>query len=242
MIKMLVCDFDGTISGGSSSGIDKLNHYVTRQSPLNFIVATGRTLSSIRDGLSGDNFPTPISIVSDVGTRIHHAENNQSDSHWSKHVERNWQPEQVQEAIRSLPFLGKQSNQHQSRYKITIEGQLDFAEYQELKAVLETAKIKVDLTYSHNWFLDITPKGVCKASAIRFLMNKHNIKAEEVCVAGDSANDSTMLTMEGINGILVANHYPEVAHLSDSKSIYTSKATHAEGVLEGLIHWQQLRA
>ncbi len=239
MIKMLVCDFDGTISGGNSSGIQKLNNYISLKSPMKFVVATGRTLPSIKEGLSSDCYPAPLTIISDVGTRIHHVVQQQCDNQWSQRIDDNWDREQVQDAIQHLSFLGKQLQAHQGKYKITVEGRLSSEEFATLQNTLTQAEINVDLTYSHDWYLDITPPGVSKASAIRFLMDKHEIKPEEVCVAGDSANDTAMLTMEGIKGILVANHYPEVAHLCGSDNIYTSKATHADGVLEGLMYWQR---
>lgn len=72
-------------------------------------------------------------------------------------------------------------------------------------------------------------------------MNKHKLCPSEVVVAGDSGNDTAMLTIAGINAILVANHYQEVAHLSSLSHVYTAKNTHALGVLEGLKHWQNNR-
>lgn len=150
MIKMLVCDFDGTISGGHSSGIDKLNHHITHHSPLHFVVATGRTFPSIQQGLLADNFPLPSTIISDVGTQIHHVGNNASNSEWSRFVSRKWQKEKIQDAIAGLSFIGKQSDNHQSQHKITIEGRLDPSEFQTLQHLVTQAELEVDLTYSHD--------------------------------------------------------------------------------------------
>ncbi|KLV03843.1 sucrose phosphate synthase [Photobacterium aquae] len=240
MIKMLVCDFDGTLHGGAASGIGQFADYVHEQPNLRFVIATGRTFPSISLGLKEDNYPRPHSIISDVGTQIHHGHDCVLDVLWRDQLQSVWNKPVIQDVLEEVGFLGAINSRHQGDYKITFEGKLSQQQYATVAAVLEQNAIHVDLTYSHDWFLDVTPKGVNKAAAIHHLMNKHGLLPGEVCVAGDSANDTAMLTISGINAILVANHYPEVAHLSDLDNVYTSHATHAEGVLEGLKHWQHM--
>jgi sucrose-6F-phosphate phosphohydrolase len=240
MIKMLICDFDGTLDGGPSEGVDQFSGYINQQSDLRFVIATGRTLPSIKKGLSSNNYPQPDAIISDVGTQIHHDQELVSDRLWHEQLNSSWDKLSVRNALNPLTFLGECNALHQGDYKLTFEGRLAPHQYALIDKTLQQHGISVDLTYSHDWFLDITPKGVNKASAIHYLMQKHNITAAEVCVAGDSANDTSMLTIHGINSILVANHYQEVAHLSARDNVYTSKATHAHGVLEGLKYWQNL--
>ncbi|MGF1688300.1 HAD family hydrolase [Photobacterium japonica] len=238
MIKMLVCDFDGTINGGPSRGVHELSDYLSTQHDLHFVIATGRTFPSITDGLTTENYPSPRCIISDVGTQIHHDHDHGADALWQRQLETKWRKSAIQEALSHIPFLGECHALHQGDYKLTFEGKLSPQQCDAVAAQLLSHQIDVDLTYSHDWFLDITPKGVNKATAIHYLMQKHGLSVHEICVAGDSANDTAMLTMPGINAILVANHYPEVAHLSALNHVYTSTASHAEGVLEGLKYWQ----
>ena len=239
MIKMLVCDFDGTLDGGSSHGVNQLSDYLADQTDIRFIIATGRTLPSIRVGLASNNYPKPHSIISDVGTRIHHNHSQLPDHIWHNQLEASWNKSKVELALASLNFMGERLENHQGDYKITFEGKLSEPQQTLIGLSLKSHGLDVHLTYSHDWYLDITPKGVNKATAIRHLLKQHDLSVEEVCVAGDSANDTSMLTIEGVNSILVANHYPEVAHLSDRENVYTSTATHAAGVLEGLKYWQK---
>jgi sucrose-6F-phosphate phosphohydrolase len=240
MIKMLVCDFDGTLDGGPSAGVEQFSSYIQEQTGVSFVIATGRTLPSIKQGLSANSYPTPRSIISDVGTQIHHDNDLIKDDKWQEKLQAKWNKSSVQEALQSIDFLGDCNAQHQGDYKLTFEGKLNHQQYVAIAHQLQQYAIEVDLTYSHDWFLDITPKGINKASAIHYLMRKHRLSAEEVCVAGDSANDTSMLTISGVNSILVANHYQEVAHLTKLDHVYTSKATHAQGVLEGLKYWQSV--
>ncbi|MCG9626219.1 HAD family hydrolase [Vibrio mediterranei] len=241
MIKMLVCDFDGTISGGPTDELTEFTSYVEAQTGMQFVVATGRTFHSINDGLAQHTLPRPHTIVSDVGTQIHHKRTLTPDNDWHTKMDCLWDEGRVSAALHDCGFLGKQTPEHQGSYKLTYEGRLDSKQLQYLQALFRENELYVDLTYSHDWFLDITPKGINKATAIHHLMNKHKLCPSEVVVAGDSGNDTTMLTIAGINAILVANHYQEVAHLSSLSHVYTAKNTHALGVLEGLIHWQNNR-
>nr|VVV04191.1 Mannosylfructose-phosphate phosphatase [Aliivibrio wodanis] len=240
MIKMLVCDFDGTINGGSSLGVDQFSAYLNTQPELHFIIATGRTLPSIKEGLTTHNYPKPRCIISDIGTRINYEYDLIADERWQHQLQDKWNKSAIQTALQDITFLGECNPSYQGDYKITFEGKLDHKQYSSIATALAQQSINVDITYSHDWFLDITPKGINKATAIHYIMQKYNLTAEEVCVAGDSANDTSMLTMPGINAILVANHYTEVAHLSALNHVYTSNASHAEGVLEGLIYWQNI--
>lgn len=239
MIKMLVCDFDGTLDGGPSYGVNQLFDYLTKQPDIRFIIATGRTLPSIQVGLASDNYPEPHTIISDVGTRIYHIHSQTPDHIWHEQLEASWNKSKVESALAPLDFMGERIENHQGDYKMTFEGKLSEPQHALIASHLELHGLDVHLTYSHDWYLDITPKGVNKATAIHHLLQQHDLSVEEVCVAGDSANDTSMLTIEGVNSILVANHYPEVAHLSDRDNVYTSTATHAEGVLEGLKYWQR---
>jgi len=239
MIKMLVCDFDGTLDGGPSHGVNQLFNYLTKQPDIRFIIATGRTLPSIQAGLASDNYPEPHSIISDVGTRIHHNYSQKPDHSWHEKLEASWNKSKVESALVPLDFMGERLESHQGPHKMTFEGKLSEPQHALIESQLELHGLDVHLTYSHDWYLDITPKDVNKATAIHHLLKQHDLSIEQVCVAGDSANDTSMLTIEGVNSILVANHYPEVAHLSGRSNVYTSKATHAEGVLEGLMYWQQ---
>lgn len=237
---MLVCDFDGTLNGGPSNGVSLFSEYLSAQADLHFVIATGRTLPSIREGLASDHYLSPYCIISDIGTQIHHDHELVVDESWQNQLRSNWNKSAIQTVLKRFDFLGLCNEAHQSDYKITIEGKLTQQQFTTIKQALQQHDLEADLTYSHNWFLDITPKGINKATAIHYLMQKNNLSAEEICVAGDSGNDASMLTMCGINAILVANHYQEVAHLSKLDHVYTSKATHAQGVLEGLKYWQQL--
>lgn len=235
MIKMLICDFDGTLAGGSEEGIEALANFLEANVNIKFAIATGRTFHSISTALESGNYATPNTIISDVGTQIHHGSKQELDTNWMKKIESKWDRVAILKQISTLSFLGTCNPEHQGPCKITFEGKLTDKQLVIVSKLL--SPLNVELTYSHDWFLDITPKGIDKASAINNLLIQYGLSNDEVCIAGDSANDESMLTIKGVNSILVGNHYPEVAHLKERDNIYCAKNTHSEGVLEGLKYW-----
>ena len=102
--------------------------------------------------------------------------------------------------------------------------------------VLETAymsrkKIKagtenIDINY---YYTEITNKNVNKWSAIQFLMDKFNIKAEEIVTIGDNINDMEMIQNAGL-GIVMGNSNPKMKEIADK----VVSDNNNEGVLEAI--------
>ena len=102
--------------------------------------------------------------------------------------------------------------------------------------VLETAymsrkKIKdgtddVDIQY---FYTEITNKNVNKWSAIEFLLEKLNIKKEEVISIGDNLNDKEMIENAGL-GVVMGNSNPIMKELADE----IVADNNSEGVLEAV--------
>lgn len=102
--------------------------------------------------------------------------------------------------------------------------------------VLETAymsrkKIKdgtddVDIQY---YYTEITNKNVNKWSAIEYLLEKLNIKPEEVISIGDNLNDKEMIENAGL-GVVMGNSNPIMKELADE----IVSDNNSEGVLEAI--------
>ena len=102
--------------------------------------------------------------------------------------------------------------------------------------VLETAymsrkKIKdgtddVDIQY---FYTEITNKNVNKWSAIEFLMEKLDIKKEEIIAIGDNLNDKEMIENAGL-GVVMGNSNPIMKELADE----IVADNNSEGVLEAV--------
>ncbi len=102
--------------------------------------------------------------------------------------------------------------------------------------VLETAymsrkKIKdgTDDVDIHYFYTEITNKNVNKWSAIEFLLEKLNIKREEVISIGDNLNDKEMIENAGL-GVVMGNSNPIMKELADE----IVADNNSEGVLEAV--------
>lgn len=82
------------------------------------------------------------------------------------------------------------------------------------------------ICYSANRYLEFNQKGVSKGAALLKLMEKLNIKPENVMAIGDNDNDISMLKKAGL-GIAVGNAIAEAKAAAD----YVCQATHEESVM-----------
>lgn len=64
------------------------------------------------------------------------------------------------------------------------------------------------------FYTEITNKNVNKWSAIEFLLEKENIKAEEVMAIGDNVNDKEMIENAGL-GVVMGNSSPQMKEMAD---------------------------
>ena len=73
--------------------------------------------------------------------------------------------------------------------------------------------------------IEVTKKGVSKASGLLYLGKKLGIAPEEMMVFGDSGNDLDMIKMAGI-GVAMANAEPEVLKAAD----FVTRSNNENGV------------
>lgn len=85
---------------------------------------------------------------------------------------------------------------------------------------------EIDIQY---YYTEITNENVNKWSAIEFLMNKLNIKQEEVVAIGDNMNDKEMIQNSGL-GVVMGNSNPKIKDMAD---VIVSD-NNSEGVLEAI--------
>lgn len=82
-----------------------------------------------------------------------------------------------------------------------------------------------DAVFSHPEFLEIIPKGVNKANALKWLCDKKKIDYENIMAFGDNYNDLDMINLAGI-GIAVQNAVDE----AKSDAYYIAPSHDEDGV------------
>lgn len=88
----------------------------------------------------------------------------------------------------------------------------------DITTIKKYGEYKDDIINKEYEYLDISPKGISKSSALNFLENYLQIDNSEVMAVGDNLNDLEMVKNSGI-GIAVANAYSELKEVAK----YTTK-------------------
>ena len=86
------------------------------------------------------------------------------------------------------------------------------------EAVLAAFGAQVDVTRSADNLIEIVPKGISKASALKSLAEKLGFSIEETMAIGDAYNDLPMLQAAG-KSIAMGNAFPEIKEVTDYETL-----------------------
>lgn len=237
--KMVVTDIDNTLVGDGQALVRLLELLGAHHDTLGWGVATGRCLRLTLDILAEHSIPAPDFIISSVGTEIYYGQAALPDRGWAQHLSHRWKPEAIRAALAALPFLSLQDAETQRPYKISYFMEHDPELLAKVHQTLLARKLRYNLVYSHGQFLDILPCRGSKGKAVRYLSDKWQVPLHNILVCGDSGNDEDMLR-GGSCGVVVANHSRELDHLRGRRHIYFSPGSYADGISNGLEHYNFL--
>jgi sucrose-phosphate synthase len=238
--RLIITDIDNTLVGDQDA-LDKfLKMQKTLDKNIGFGVATGRRLRLTMDALKEWHIPTPDLLITSVGSEIYYGKNLVNDRSWNNRLNYQWRPEKIREVLDALPGLELQPKIDQRKYKISYFVDMDKApSKREIMRILREHRLKVKVIHSHEAYLDILPIRASKGLAIRYLIMKWGLTPEHVLVAGDSGNDEEMLRGNTL-GVVVGNYSPELRHLYGKPRIYFADHSYAEGIIEGIEHYNFL--
>ncbi|WP_299309520.1 HAD-IIB family hydrolase [uncultured Croceicoccus sp.] len=231
---LALCDIDNTLTG-CAEGARRLSAYLSRHRDTVFGVATGRSILEAQRVLREWSLPFPSVWVTSVGSEIYwqRGEDRIADQDYARSLARGWDGDAVHDALRDLPCLTPQGRSEQREFKRSYFLH-DPARLAQVRERLDRAGVKARVIFSHEKLLDILPVEGGKAAAMRHVANTLGLTPEDVFAAGDSGNDIDMLT-DCRNAILVGNHAPELARLSERENVYLTRRHHAGGTLEGIV-------
>ncbi|WP_298328268.1 Cof-type HAD-IIB family hydrolase [uncultured Dokdonia sp.] len=179
--------------------------------------------------IESNTFPTSLleNLVS------HHAKHTYnlsiySHEHWFTDKEDEWSLREInntratpvyQTALESLDFLNKE---HLGIHKLMCMG--DPAQLDEIiKLLTPDYGDTVHFYRSKDTYIEITPKNVDKATALRkLLVAEYNYEMSEVMAFGDNHNDDELIKNVGL-GVAVANATDTLKSLADYVSPFTNK-------------------
>lgn len=236
----LISDIDNTLLGDAQS-LQKLKELLhEHRHDCGFGIATGRRLDSALQILEEWEMPVPDILITSVGSEIHHGEDLQEDTAWSRLIHYRWYPDALRKAMKKFPGLKMQKNIDQRRHKISYDVDPEqLPPLREIHAVLRQHSLYANLIYSHQAFLDLLPLRASKGFAIRYLARQWGLPLRRLLVAGDSGNDEEMLRGNTL-GVVVGNHSPELGHLRERVDIHFADGHYAAGILQGIEHYHFL--
>ena len=100
------------------------------------------------------------------------------------------------------------------------------------EAMLAAFGERVDVTRSADRLIEIVPKGISKASALKSLAGKLGISIAETMAIGDAYNDLPMLRAAG-KSIAMGNAFPEVKEVTD----YETLTCEENGLAAAIYHY-----
>ncbi|MBB4657846.1 HAD-IIB family hydrolase [Parvularcula dongshanensis] len=238
---LLSCDIDDTLTGDKEA-LAAFGRWRASDREHHFVVNTGRSLHGAIDVLRRWGAPVPDAMITSVGSEIYHLHDGDwtlsADDDWARHIGQDWDAEAVHEAVlrfarEAEPNLVPQPARDQRRFKLGYLCPDDPGIAARLRDWLRGLGHQVIVIFSHGRFLDVLPHRASKGHALDYLRAKLDVAPGHVLAAGDSGNDTEMLTMAG-HPILVSNYTRELDALARVGRAYVSSYPHAAGVLDGV--------
>ncbi|WP_062112846.1 HAD-IIB family hydrolase [Aureimonas sp. AU40] len=238
--QILICDIDNTLVG-CDVGVRRFTEWRSEQEGMVFGVATGRSFHSAMSILEQRDAPRPQVMITSVGSEVYHLDANgttyTADPDWRAIVQRGWNRGAVLRALKGLPGLVPQAALEQRAFKLSYFSDGDREVTSRVRARLEAAGLRCSVIHSHGRYLDILPVRASKGTAVEFVRQRYGLPENAVFVAGDSGNDIEMLRTIP-QAIIVANFSDDLASLPALSHSYVAQATHARGVIEGVLHFR----
>lgn len=241
MKRLIISDIDHTLLGDQKS-LDEFRVLLSKlPREIGFGVATGRTVDSAYNVLKDNDVPLPIVIISSVGSEIYYNYKDEwiYSTGWDAHISQFWNKEKIIDVLKSLGFLQRQEEDKQRKFKVSYYMEENKDRLLRVKQTLLKNKIKANVIFSHEKFLDILPYRASKGKAIRYLSYLWSIENEKILVAGDSGNDEEMLKGD-LLGVVVANYSAELEKIKGCRRVYFAGRTYAGGIIEGIEHYNFL--
>jgi len=240
MIRLFSSDLDGTLLGNPEAATrfrDLWQNLDPIRRPV-LVYNSGRLIEDILELLKSGLLPEPDFLIGGIGTEMYSMHDGRRVEEFTKKFHQGWDLEKIEDLLSHIPGIEKQPPEFLHPYKSSWY--LPRAESEHIADIekrLEEAGIEGRVIYSSHRDLDVLPKNASKGSAVEWLCSLLQISLKEVVVAGDTANDTSAFLLPKVNGIIVENAQPELYEVTVRLPIFHSKKVFADGVIEGLIHF-----
>ncbi|MGA3006825.1 MAG: HAD-IIB family hydrolase, partial [Opitutaceae bacterium] len=240
LFRLFSSDLDGTLVGNPEASQrfrTAWERIPVRRRPL-LVYNSGRLVDDMRRLVIDDVLPVPDYYIGGVGTQIFDERRERMIEEFYQHLSAYWDLKRVQEIAGAIPGLRPQPPEFQHAFKSSWF--LDDASPEMIRALelrLTESGLRVKVVYSSRRDLDLLPANATKGGAVHWLCGHLHIPLDQVLVAGDTGNDSSLFQLPGVRRIIVENAQPELFEATVDLPTYTSRLVMADGVLDGLRHF-----
>lgn len=242
---LFVTDLDNTLVGDRAA-LETLNERL-RWHRYNYgskiVYATGRSLPLYRELAQEQALLHPDALIAYVGTTIYPDPHTETpDPEWSHHLESGWERVKITAIASNYSQLNPQPDSEQGAFKSSYFLAPEDAEtiLPALESRFAAQQLDVQIIYSGGRDLDILPAKGNKGYAVQYLRQKWGFYRYNTVVCGDSGNDISLFSTEGVRGVLVGNAMPELRQWyrdNANDNHYLARSRCAGGILEGLQHF-----
>jgi sucrose-6F-phosphate phosphohydrolase len=239
-IRLFATDLDGTLLGNPESAQRFKKAWealLPEKRPL-LVYNSGRTVKDTQTLIAARLLPGADFIIGGVGTELYDHRQRSEVPDFAAQFGEGWDLAKVEAIVGSMPGMERQPPEFLHPYKSSwYWHRADREQIDDLRRRLQEAGLQVAVVYSSLRDLDVLPGRANKGNALAWLCTRLGVLLEQVLVAGDTGNDSSMLLLSGVKGIVVENAQPELFEAVVKLPVFVSRKVMADGVLEGLKHF-----
>lgn len=236
--RAVFAELDISLSGDPHALAAFLGRIHAHRKSTIFGIVTGRRLDDALGTLKRLSIPLPDVLVSGQGTAIHFAPDLVQDAVWQRHINHQWNPQEIREILSGQPGLKVQPKINQGAYKISYFIDPEIADVQAIRQLMLRNEQNVNVVFSYGQYLDILPARASKGFALRWCADQLGFKLENTLVCGVTGADADMLRGNTMGVILDNRHLTELAGLENAEKIYFAQHTSAAGILEAIAHYR----